>query len=152
MYPLRPPEKSPNKLERKQLLEADGYRLLGPAPALSISLGMPPTSRYDKGLNRHIWVMDDQGISYCIEKPIPVIGNQLPKHTNLTGGKNAHIGGELWFETPGVLYISGGSGRYPPIDQNQLYHSEQVFRYFGYNVTSLGWDTETGRANRYRKG
>ena len=95
--------------------------------------------------------MDDQGISYCIETPIPAIGNKLPKHTNLTGGKNAYIGGELWFETTGSLYISGGSGRYPPIDQNQLDHFVQIIRDLGYNVTSLGWDIETGRANRYRK-
>ena len=36
------------------------------------------------------------------------------------------------------LCVSGGSGRYPPTDSIQLDCAVQVFRNFGYDVTSLG--------------
>ena len=49
------------------------------------------------------------------------------------------------------LYIFGGSDRYPPKTKNdcQLEEAGQVFESFGYAVTALGWDYETGVARRY---
>ncbi len=46
---------------------------------------------------------------------------QVPKHTNLTGGGRAYLGGELWFTNNSEVYVSGGSGRYPPSDERQLW-------------------------------
>ena len=151
MYSPQSPKRYSNPLEKKQLLETDGYRRLGDAPAHNISLGMPPTLNNNAGKNKYLWVLDERGISYCIEKQIPSTGN-VPKHTNLTAGGVAYLGGELWFISEMNLIISGGSGRYPPINQYQLEHAAQVFRYFGYDATSLGWDMETDSANRHRKG
>ena len=70
------------------------------------------------------------------------------KHTNLTGGGEAYLGGELWFTSETSLYLSGGSGRYPPRDATQLEEATEVFRSFGYEVISLGWDHEARRALR----
>ncbi len=49
------------------------------------------------------------------------------------------------------MYVSGGSGRYPPADARQLADAVDVFRSYGYKVTSLGWDIESGYANRFIK-
>ena len=54
----------------------------------------------------------------------------------------------MWFASSMALYISGGSGRYPPVDGTQLEEAVQVFHAFGYDVTSLGWNQGTGRARR----
>ena len=147
-YRLRPPERPPSLSEKRRLSEVDGLRALCRAPACMVSLGTPPRSRTD-GENRYLWVIDANGIPYIHESPVQAICNNLPKHTNLTGGGEAYVGGELWFVSETHLYVSGGSGRYPPIDGGQLDCAVQVFRDFDYDVTSLGWDEGTGGARRY---
>ena len=72
-----------------------------------------------------------------------------PKHTNLTGGDKAYLGGEVWFESDTALYISGGSGRYPPQNPDQLDEAVRVFESFGYRVASLGWDEIYGNPRRF---
>ena len=101
----------------------------------------------DDRTNRYLWVIDTRGVPYTLDAPISAIG-AVPKHTNLTGGGQAYLGGELWFVSGTAVYISGGSGRYPPIDAAQLDEAAQVFRAFGYDVTSLGWDSQRGQARR----
>ncbi len=96
--------------------------------------------------------MDDMGIPYIIEQPLPYLGNLVPKHTNLTGGANAYLGGEVWFLNSNSLFLSGGSGRYPPLHEQQLDDAADVFESYGYSVTSLGWDSEAGFANRVYHG
>lgn len=150
-YLLRCPEKkSPPQNWKRQLASADGLRVLKHAPAQGVSLGTPRSSRTD-GKHCYLWVIDANGIPYIHESPIQAICGNLPKHTNLTGGGKAYLGGELWFETDSCLCVSGGSGRYPPIDSDQLDCAVRVFRDFGYDVTSLGWDAGTGKAKRYRE-
>ncbi len=147
-YDLRPPEFIQHQREVVQLDLHSGLRLLEPAPALGISVGTPPSSIADDPANRYLWVIDERGIPYIIESPIAAIDHELPKHTNLTGGGDAYLGGEIWFSSSISIYISGGSGRYPPLCGLQLEGATQVFSGFGYNVTSLGWDENAGRALR----
>ena len=147
-HSLRPREFVRFEREAVQLNLSNGLRLLGPAPADDFLPGTPPSSSTDATANRYLWVIDAKGIPYIIESPIAVLGNELPKHTNLTGGKDAYLGGEMWFASSMALYISGGSGRYPPVDGTQLEEAVQVFHAFGYDVTSLGWNQGTGRARR----
>lgn len=125
-----------------------GIRLLAPAPATDYLRGSPPLSLKDEGDNRYLWVIDSRGVPYIFEAPIDAIGNALPKHTNLTGGGEAYLGGEMWFKSDVSLYISGGSGRYPPEDENQLEAVKHVFEAFDYEVVSLGWDHSFGAAAR----
>ena len=130
-----------------QLEENDGFRLLALAPASNVLYGAPPSPRAEE-VNTYLWVIDANGIPYVLEAPILAIGRAYPKHTNLTGGAEAFLGGEMWFTSGMALYISGGSGRYPPRDATQLEEAVQVFESFGYVVTSLGWDNTTGKAKR----
>ena len=77
-----------------------------------------------------------------------VLDGNPPKHTNLTGGKPAYIGGELWFAGARHMFVSGGSGRFHPLDEEQLSAAIDVFSSFSYMVTSLGWDSASGSAMR----
>lgn len=124
-----------------------GVRMLQSAPAQEVEFGAPAREPDESGLNTYIWVIDDSGIPYIIERSIG--DNPAPKHTNLTGGAEAYVGGEVWFSDNATLFLSGGSGRYPPEDERQLNDAAEVFQNYGYTVTSLGWDETTGRAVRY---
>ena len=57
--------------------------------------------------------------------------------------------GEAWFSDSANLFLSGGSGRYPPLDERQLNDAVEVFGSYGYMVNSLGWDIQSGMAIRY---
>ena len=92
--------------------------------------------------------MDDAGVPYIIERPLPHLNGSRPKHTNLTGGADAYLGGEIWFSDAVSLFLSGGSGRYPPLHEAQLNDAVQVFESYGYRVMSLGWNVRGGQAER----
>ncbi len=110
-------------------------------------MGTPPRSR-DEPPNGYLWAIDDTGIPYILEAPLPALNGNRPKHTNLTAGGPAYIGGELWFSDARSLFLSGGSGRYPPRNAEQLSNAVRVFEFYGYGVTSLGWDTDSDTAQR----
>lgn len=125
--------------------------MLAEAPVSDMKLGRPPIQSKDSMVpesNTYIWVIDCSGIPYVIEVPVPILGNKEPKHTNLTGGGRAYVGGQLWFHSEYCMYVSGGSGRFPPLDEAQLEAVVAVFKSFNYSVRSLGWDNATGRARR----
>ena len=126
----------------------NAVRFLPKAPVSDVEFGVPPRDTEDRGCNRYLWVIDTRGIPYLIERPMSVLGRKLPKHTNLTGGGPAYIGGELWFAGTRSMFVSGGSGRFPPLGEDQLSAAVAVFSSFSYVVTSLGWDSAAGRAMR----
>ena len=132
-----------------QLTDADGVRKLGYAPTQDVKFGKPPrTATRDDSMKCYIWIIDRRGIPYIFEQGLPNLNGYEPKHTNLTGGGEAHIGGQLWFADGESLFLSGGSGRYPPCDKTHLNDAVGVFKSYGYRVTSLGWDRSRGRARR----
>lgn len=147
-YLLRAPEFAGEESESKLLGAEEGFRYLLPAPAKDIKTGTPPRSR-EPVPHTYLWVIDSQGIPYVLNVPSLFLGDKVPKHTNLTGGAEAYVGGELWFATADSLYVSGGSGRYPPESPKQLEDACIVFRSFNYNVHSLGWDDGLHRAKRF---
>ena len=126
------------------ILPADGLRLLRKAPVSDVEFGYPPKHSEGQGYNTYLWVIDDRGVPYLLEISMSTLGDKLPKHTNLTGGKQAYVGGQLWFIDRRGMYVSGGSGRFPPLDEEQLTAAIAVFLSFGYQVTPLGWDSESG--------
>ena len=54
----------------------------------------------------------------------------------------------MWFSDSENLYMSGGSGRYPPTSENHLNDAVRVFESYNYRVASLGWDPRWNRARR----
>lgn len=131
-----------------QVEEDDGLFLLNDLPPSDVALGRPRQSRFDQGEHCHLWVIDGRGRPCIAERPIPRLGDDCLHHTNLTGGGQASIGGEIWFDKPSRIYLSGGSGRYPPRDHEHLQAAEELFRAVGFEVVGLGWDIDTGQAMR----
>ena len=74
---------------------------LQPAPVYGVVYGIPPHAETG-GRARYLWVIDEIGIPYLQECPIDGLGGALPKHTNLTGGRPAYIGGEVCSATAKV--------------------------------------------------
>ena len=120
----------------------DGLRVLATSPASDIRTGRPPSGRSDGGENRYLWIIDRRGVPYVCEVGIAALEGDQPKHSNLPSDGRAHVGGELWFRDQSCLYVSGGSGRYPPREPAELAAAIDVFRGYDYGVQSLGWDDE----------
>ena len=146
-YQARGPYIKPQGGEAVQLTPSGGFRLLPVAPAPDVALGYPPKARQES-CNRYLWVINDDGIPFILETLIDDLNGEKPKHTNLTGGRPAYVGGELWFETCARIFVSGGSGRYPPDGAGQLDDAVGVFESYRYTVTSLEWDEEIDKARR----
>ena len=126
---------------------ADGLIYLDEVPQQA-SQGVPRRSDCNDGQNCHLWVIDERGRPCISQEPVPRLGPSKLHHTNLTGGGKASIGGEIWFGTLPLIYLSGSSGRYPPREEAHLKDAEQLFRAVGFDVQSLGWDQETDTALR----
>ena len=102
----------------------------------------------DDGENCHLWVVDERGRPCISQAPLARLGSGKLHHTNLTGGGQASIGGEVWFGETRRVYLSGSSGRYPPDTPAHLEDAEALFRAVGFDVVSLGWDREVDRPQR----
>ena len=132
--------------ELAPVTSADGLLHLAGVPT-SVPKGSPPTRTGD-GTNCHLWVIDERGRLCISEAPLQRLGPGKLHHTNLTGGGKASIGGELWFAGKSRVYLSGGSGRYPPASAEHLEDAAGLFGAVGFEVLSLGWDTEVDRPQR----
>ena len=120
-----------------------GFSFLSSAPALGVLRGCPPKSASVNGCHTYLWVIDLRGVLYILDRGLVELSGACPKHTNLTGGMGAYVGGEMWFKTDSSLWLSGKSGRYGPLSSAQLDDVASVFMFFGYEVESLGWDDGT---------
>lgn len=125
----------------KPVTHDDGLVLLNGVPAAA-PRGRPRGSRDEHGEHCHLWVIDARGRPCISEVPLPRLGDDLLHHTNLTGGGEASVGGEIWFDELPRIYLSGWSGRYPPCDPIHLEAAEDLFRAVGFDVVPLGWDYE----------
>ena len=132
-----------NDDELRLLCREDGVQSLGVAPANAVSVGKPPRAM-NGGTNKHLWAILPESMPYILEdsKAKVLLLSKRITHTNLTGGKEAHSGGEMWFCDELSMWMSGASGRYPPRDKEELEMICQSIREMGYQVASLGWDDE----------
>ena len=126
---------------------SDGLWYLNEVPATAPK-GVPRSTHRDDGENCHLWVIDERGRPCISEEPLARLGEGKLHHTNLTGGENASMGGEVWFGEIPRIYLSGSSGRYPPRHRRHLEDAERLFSEVGFDVLSLGWDEETDRPQR----
>lgn len=146
-YPLRPPR-------AEAIRHSDELRQIAPEEGLeefNLTLGTraekSPLPHSTPRGNTYLWVIGKNSIPAALETA--EIGKSLHtgiiKHTNLTGGAEAHCGGEVWFIEEGVVVLGGSSGRYGPghFDEQQIIDAGRVFKEQGYRVAVLGMD-ETG--------
>ncbi len=86
--------------------------------------------------NKYIWVITPNGLFIAYEAT-PGHPNRFRTglcHSNLTGGKRAYQGGELWFIEGDVIVINFYSGRYGAENKTQ---EDAVLLYF----QSVGYQT-----------
>ncbi len=138
-------------VELEQVFPTDGLWYLNEVP-LRVLIGQPRRSNENDGESCHLWVIDQRGRPCISQDPLPRLGDRNLHHTNLTGGGEASIGGEIWFGEPPRVYLSGSSGRYPPRHPSHLEDAERLFRSVGFEVLSLGWDQETDKPHRVWRG
>jgi hypothetical protein len=67
------------------------------------------------------------------------------KHSNLTGGRDAHSAGEMLQVSSDTIVLNGSSRRYGPRSEAEMDAVAVAFCRSGYNVWSMGWDTDAGR-------
>lgn len=149
---LRPPD-------ARRIANSDETRLLGPAegvvewtsaPTPTPEFGDPPTEarhRTDPDRRTRLWVVLPSRVPTVLEYHpyAQQLASKRMTHTNLTGGDDAHCGGELWVKDATTLYLSGASGRYTPSSAQVLAAAANAFRSAGYRVGSLGWDGDYPR-------
>lgn len=146
-----------NADESLQMTEQDGLCVLPDAPCRFAECVSNPEDyvsvQQENGI--YLWIIDPDNV-LCM-KEFASIGQSLSqgkvKHTNLTGGKPACSGGEMWFSANDAIYVSGSSGRYGPSSEEELIECAHVFQRKAYKTCCLGWDDDIGLpASVYRKG
>ncbi|PAX09011.1 hypothetical protein CKY28_06670 [Sphingomonas lenta] len=99
----------------------------------------------------HLWVVRTDDVVHASENtPFGAsLESKVIKHSNLTGGANAHCGGELLFLCDNVIALTGSSGRYGPNSAAEMTAVARAFRASGYGVWSYGFSEETMTAYRF---
>lgn len=151
----RPPDLS-NLGNEDELLLIDaeaGRQEMTPSPSAIPS--RHHTADWDDGA-KYLWVIMPESLPIGIEsndaapRTAPSRGRLC--HTNLTGGAEAHAGGEMCFRSADRIVINGGSSRYRPRTAQELAAAAQGFARMGYTVGNMGWNKQiNGPARRYKE-
>lgn len=154
-FPPRAPDRTRIRSddELRQITVEEGLRTFTVAPALGVATGAPPISSDTPTPDKYHWVIEPGRLSYALEA-LPGVSLRRGRlaHTNLTGGADAHCGGEMWFVDPCAIVFNGGSGRYPARSAQELGAIAIAFKSCGYRVANMGWDMGIDDAARYLRG
>lgn len=108
----------------------------------------------EKSQGQRIWVVTADDVRHAPEACAfgEKRGAGVTKHSNLTGGGSAFVGGEVVFLDEGSIVITGSSGRYRLRSGAELKAIETAFAESGYNVWSMGYNQDTNRPNTFEAG
>jgi hypothetical protein len=151
----RPPDLSRMKFddELRQITLAEGLQSVIAAPNEAAKTGTAPTKAGESEDTKYLWVISVEDVPLALERDNAAkLQRGYLSHTNLTGGADAHSGGELWFTDVSVLILNGGPGRYPPRTEAELEQAALAFKAMGYKVANMGWDSGTDSPLRYLRG
>lgn len=89
--------------------------------------------------SKYLWVIDENRLTIILENtPNEIAERGCVCHTNLTEGRKAIQGGELWFGQDNEVYINNKSGRYGATTLSQRNAAIDYFWFVGYkNVKQL---------------
>ena len=153
-YDRRHPKKYDNDDEIRLLDHTEGVEQFENAP-LQIGPRHMIQSATDLDVGKKfLWIIRDCDLPFLREQAdiAQELESRRCTHTNLTGGDEAYCGGEVWFAAKNRLIINGGSGRYPPNDDEELATVVSSFKSAGYEVCSMGWDEGIDGPARVLKG
>lgn len=122
---------------------------IAPAASTDFSNGHPPSQSA-----KHLWLITPEDVPVALEEGTSGASTQRGylAHTNLCGAAHAHSGGEAWFRDSFSVWLTGGSGRYPPGTEDELKSVVEAFVASGYRVSCCGWDSELNRPARLFRG
>lgn len=136
--------------EIQDLTGSNEVRAVPIPPAEGWVVGDPPANP-----SKHLWLITPENVLSALEYGPLGISTQRGRlaHTNLSGGRPAHCGGEMWFRDSESVWFTGASGRYSPRSQDELDYAVGCLRSAGYQVACCGWDVETNSpARMFREG
>lgn len=147
-HPSRAPKQCKIKNSDELLLmpSEDGRHSFGEHAASDVQQSHIPRDFADRG-NVYLWAIAENEVPFALEQAVwgKKLESGVVKHTNLTGGKNAHCGGELWFVDPNSVIVGGSSGRYGPQNEAELMDVATSFAACDYKVAYMGFDEDTGQ-------
>ncbi|MFA6062871.1 MAG: hypothetical protein WC736_09745 [Gallionella sp.] len=103
---------------------------------------------------KFLWVVTPDDVKYAHEKS-ELAQSHCKRgrlaHTNITGGKEAHSGGQLAFlkhieDSNPAIVLDGDSSRYSPRSEEELNDIATCFSKTGFDIYSLGWNEEEARS------
>jgi hypothetical protein len=154
-YQVRPPTPGSIKFEDecRELTTEEGLKELEEPPCTGVVFGTPPEAFGESTAEKYLWVVTSERVPFA-QEIAQAYGFERGRlsHTNLTGGLDAHCGGEAWFTNESSIVMNGGSGRYPPRSPDELQAVALAIKATGYNVASMGWDTDVNAPARILRG
>src|SRR5260221_1582650 len=131
----------------------DGLLEMPAAPANNEEITRPkslPNTSEKAAEARYLWVIRVEDVPVALEECewSRKLQDTKIKHSNLTSGKPAHSGGEIWFISDDRIAINANSGRYGAESNDELQQIVDALRTCGFYVTSMGFDIDnTSRPN-----
>ena len=118
------------------------------------SPGPEPKSKPDLSdqlAGQRLWVVTKEHVLHALEACDFGAKREAgaAKHSNLTGGGRAFVGGELVFLNEATIAITGSSGRYRLRNGKEMAAIERAFVQSGYNVWSMGYNQDVNRPNKF---
>lgn len=147
-YSVKPMQRSTNNADELILmLPANGmYELPSPpAKAEEFPQVRPlPATRTDAPIGRHLWVIRPTDMPVALEACDwgKSLASKRITHSNLTGGLDAHSGGEMWFVNEDRIGINAASGRYGANSEREFDQIVDALRRSGYHVAPAGFDLD----------
>jgi hypothetical protein len=153
-YPVKPMQRAEDNAEQlRQMLATDGMHDLPSPPAQAAQfpqIESVPRTRPDAPTGRHLWVIRPTDMPAALEACAwgQTLESGCIKHSNLTGGEDAHSGGEMWFSKDDHVAINAASGRYGAQSEEEFDLIVDALRRAGYYVASTGFDIDNHVPNR----
>jgi len=148
-HPLRAMKVQPaNDDQMIQMMPQDGLLDIEPGPSTLLEpfpeMQSEPRCNESAAEGRMLWVVGQDSMPVAIERG--PWGRTLKsgeiKHSNLSGGRSAHSGGEMWRIKDQGLLINASSGRYGAESNEELDGVVEILRTMGFSVASMGFDID----------
>ncbi|WP_244455082.1 hypothetical protein [Gluconacetobacter diazotrophicus] len=141
-YPERECPPVGHEDERREMTSADGLEQWRDGTG-EVAEGEPPMLMKNHPKLR-LWVVRAEDVVHAPEcgSFADTLNGKEIKHSNLTGARPAHCGGQLVFVENDAVALDGGSGRYGPRSKEEMTAVARAFKNSGYGVWSYGWDDE----------
>jgi hypothetical protein len=149
-YPAKPMRRAPNNDDELIRMPQDqGVYELPHRPATQSQFpraSSPPRTKETAREARHLWVIRSGDVPVALEACAwgTTLQSMCIKHSNLTGGDDAHSGGEIWFINDDRIAVNAQSGRYGAESDREFKMIVDALRH----LRIFGWEKLKDLADR----